>query len=359
MNIEKPKKDLFFIAEALSHIRVINLVLEFSENIYQPSSLKLFNTHSIYIKSNEISEIIFLPDETEKDVSIQVNQQLNTLSIRLPLSNFSIKSLKEISPWSAVYIDPNSDFCCGFCLCFLLNKDQIKHWRNLPSDNWVDMMDYWVCCKEKYNAFGNYGMLQKIKSLSDSGIIFVGLSYFLISEKNLQNIKVEKNKALCNFCHMNIGILIEDGIKLYKWKLAEKNMEKIISFDIDIFISAELLALIEIYPDHKFDICNEESGKCILKIWVFNSDLRITNGSFYTSDVNISNKTYNKFPGVRVMKVFYMLIQDTNIKLNFNNISFHSEMVESLLYSLKKSNSLIPESMRQFDIWNIGYLKRY
>ncbi|KTW29315.1 hypothetical protein T552_01270 [Pneumocystis carinii B80] len=267
MDIEKPKKDLFFIAEALSHIRVINLVLEFSENIYQPSSLKLFNTHSISIKSNKISEIIFLPDEIEKDVSIRVDQQPNTLSIRLPLSNLSIKSMNEISPWSAVYIDPNSDFCCGFCLGSLLNKDQIKHWRNLPSDNWADMMDYWICCKGKDNAFGNYKISQNIKSLSDSGIIFVGLSYFLISEKNLQNIKVQGNKVLCNLCQMNIGILTEDGIKLYKWKLIEKNMEKVVSFDIDIFISAELLALIEIYPDHKFDIYNEESGKCILKVW--------------------------------------------------------------------------------------------
>lgn len=33
---------------------------------------------------------------------------------------------------------------------------------------------------------------------------------------------------------MNIGILIEDGIKLYKWKLIEKNMDK-------LFINLEII----------------------------------------------------------------------------------------------------------------------
>ncbi|KAG4306437.1 hypothetical protein PORY_000425 [Pneumocystis oryctolagi] len=331
---EKFQKDLLFTAEALSHIRVINIVLEFPENVYKPV-LKLLNTYSISLEYKGALLIIFLPDETEKDASIRINQQFNrVLSIRLPLNNSSIKSVEEISPWSAVYIDSNSDFCCAFCSSLLLSKNQIKYWKNLPSDNWIDMVDYWVCHGGKQDILAKLGIDSDIKFVSRVGTVFVG--------------KYAKYK----------GILTENGIKLYKWKLIEKNIARTISFDIDTFISAELLALIKIHANHKFDIYSEDSKKCVIKIWVFNSDLRITNGLFCESDININN-TYNKFPGIRVMKICYILIKDASVELDGNNVVFHSEMVKSLLCLLKKSNSSIPKIIRQFGIWNIGYLKRY
>ncbi|KAG5518971.1 hypothetical protein PMAC_002502 [Pneumocystis sp. 'macacae'] len=395
------ENDLFFIAEAFSHIRVINLVLEFPKNFYKPGLLKLFNTHSISLEFKGELLTIFLPDETEKDTSIQVNQLDKILSVRLPLSDSSVKTTEEISPWSAVYIDSNSSFCCIFCLSFLLSKDEIKYWRNLPSDNWSDMIDYWICHREKHNILKGFGVDKNYKFVSCPGIAFVGLSYFLVSQENVQNIKVkiiircmwiddiilglkkydkissiddgflsyldtlfhyamqrsasdkitlkiEENNVFCNSCKMNVGILTENGIKLYKWKLVEKNMKKTISFHIDVFISAQLLSLIEVHANYKFDIYNEETKKCILKIWVFNSDLRITNGLFYGSDININNK-YNKFPGTRVMKICYVLIQNSSIESYDNDVVFHPEMIKSMLYSLKESNSLIPESTRQFD----------
>ncbi|KAG4303684.1 hypothetical protein PCK1_000202 [Pneumocystis canis] len=360
MDIVKFKKnELFFIAESLSHIGVINIILEIPENIYQANFLKLINKHSISLEFKGILSIIFLPDEIEKDTSIRINQLNKALSIRLILNKSLIENTKEISPWSAVYIDSNSDFCCIFCSILLLNKHEIKYWKNLPSDNWADMMDYWICHGHKGNILEKFGIHANLKFSSRQGIVFVGLSYFLVSQKNIQNIEIKEERVFCNSCHMNIGILTEDGVKLYKWKLIEKNITRSISFHINIFISAELLALIEIHPSRKFDIYNEETKDCPLRIWVFNSDLRITNGLFYGSDININNKIHNKFPGIRVMKIFYIFIQDTNIELNGNNITFHPEMVKSLLYSLKESNSLIPKSIRQFGIWNIGYLKRY
>ncbi|KAG5439814.1 hypothetical protein PCANB_000096 [Pneumocystis canis] len=318
MDIVKFKKnELFFIAESLSHIGVINIILEIPENIYQANFLKLINKHSISLEFKGILSIIFLPDEIEKDTSIRINQLNKALSIRLILNKSLIENTKEISPWSAVYIDSNSDFCCIFCSILLLNKHEIKYWKNLPSDNWADMMDYWICHGHKGNILEKFGIHANLKFSSRQGIVFVGLSYFLVSQKNIQNIEIKEERVFCNSCHMNIGILTEDGVKLYKWKLIEKNITRSISFHINIFISAELLALIEIHPSRKFDIYNEETKDCPLRIW------------------------------------------DTNIELNGNNITFHPEMVKSLLYSLKESNSLIPKSIRQFGIWNIGYLKRY
>ncbi|KTW26821.1 uncharacterized protein T551_03283 [Pneumocystis jirovecii RU7] len=402
MEAKNPKeKSLFFIAEALSHIRVINLIIEYPENTYKPDLLKLFNTHSISLELKGVLITIFLPGETKKDTFIQVNQLNKALSIRLPLNNSLVKATEEISPWSAVYIDLNSNFCCIFCLSILLNKNEIKYWRNLPSDNWADMMDYWVCHGRKQSILQEFGVYKNRKFVSRPGIVFVGLSYFLVFHENIQNTKIndiifglkkydkissindgflsyldtlfhyamqrlasdkikskiEENNVFCSSCKMNIGTVAEDGIKLYKKKYS--NFFRTISFHINVFISAQLLTLIEVHANYKFDIYNEETKNCVLKIWVFNSDLRITNGLFYGPDININNNKYNKFLGTRVMKIFYMLIQNTSIESYDNNVVLHPEMIKSMLYSLKESNSLIPKSSRQFGIWNIGYLERY
>lgn len=50
-------------------------------------------------------------------------------------------------PWTAADLTVDVDVVCRKCRTVILSKGKLKEWKNLPSENWAEMMEFWHCHK--------------------------------------------------------------------------------------------------------------------------------------------------------------------------------------------------------------------
>lgn len=89
---------------------------------------------------------------------------------------------------------------CRECEAVLVSVDRITEWRDLPSENWADMMDLWHCHKphdenehsipEEQEENSSKGYAATTSLVVSSGVGFVGPSYFLVARADCTNVKV-------------------------------------------------------------------------------------------------------------------------------------------------------------------------
>lgn len=85
-------------------------------------------------------------------------------------------------------------FSCRGCTAVIVEKGQVGEWRDLPSENWAEMMDFWHCHKPDDHDHGNAHQhkdtnLASIKGYGANtrftaqvGVGFVDLASFLLAE---------------------------------------------------------------------------------------------------------------------------------------------------------------------------------
>ena len=101
---------------------------------------------------------IELPSDIDPDAEVAVpSSTADYFCLRLPVASIvqscdQSDSIAPIeAPWSAASLRPGAHFCCRFCKSHVLGE-QIKEWRDLPSEHWAEMMDFWHCHKPKDGA---------------------------------------------------------------------------------------------------------------------------------------------------------------------------------------------------------------
>jgi len=98
-------------------------------------------------------------------------------------------------------------------------EGSIQSWRDLPSQNWAEMMDFWHCHKpsvpKKQTANGSHNTYLEEKGygantgfVARRGVGFVDLTYFLVSTEDCLGVKVCRESF---FCYMSPKSLM--GIK--------------------------------------------------------------------------------------------------------------------------------------------------
>lgn len=125
-----------------------------------------------------------------------------SLSWRLPLaaSHPSPGPLAHdhcpISPWSSADLKPGSPVTCRHCGNAMLPAGVISTWKDLPSENWAEMMEFWHCHKpephdhqrHEHLADRGYGANASISAQASVG--FVDIMSFLFSEHDTAGLKV-------------------------------------------------------------------------------------------------------------------------------------------------------------------------
>lgn len=53
----------------------------------------------------------------------------------------------EAAPWSALVLRPGSNIQCRKCETVIVAKENLREWKDLPSENWAEMMEFWHCHK--------------------------------------------------------------------------------------------------------------------------------------------------------------------------------------------------------------------
>jgi hypothetical protein len=113
----------------------------------------------------------------------------------------------DFVPWTAKDMSPHSVLHCRSCSREILGRLQQEEpssraWKDLPSGNWAEMMDFWHCHKpdvhvdekdqqkatdDQNASVKGYGASNQVVALP--GTVLVDVASFLVAESDCYNIK--------------------------------------------------------------------------------------------------------------------------------------------------------------------------
>lgn len=127
----------------------------------------------------------------------QPHPTLAQLSWRIPLvvSPSQQRAAPSLpAPWSAGALAKTSLFSCRGCGQVILPPGRVTTWRDLPSENWAEMMEFWHCHKpdvpvgEKGEGEGGdnttKGYGANTRMMAQRGVGKVDLTYFLLDSED-------------------------------------------------------------------------------------------------------------------------------------------------------------------------------
>ncbi|KAJ5162307.1 hypothetical protein N7492_007699 [Penicillium capsulatum] len=317
--------------------------------------------------------------------------------------------IDEYIPWTAADMSPTTRIRCRMCGTAFLNDSNRDYtpgeynqttltgwvWKDLPSGNWAEMMDFWHCHKpdphkdnsdsettaalriEETNAqVKGYGTSSRVEATP--GSILIDVATFLLAEADCVGLrKGSENEAklttktseartlTCESCNAIIGMedpatngwrLLKAIVSLSTAKSWESEEDKWESHPTEMIIAAQLLELIERESARRFVV--HRGQKSGLLLWVFNPDLRYSNSS--------SGHSIN---AQQAMKVFFQETSDVNTlldrdlgkpsPLSVEEVELPSMIFEVLENALRGSNQMLPLSARRFNEWQVGLLNRF
>ncbi|GKT41909.1 uncharacterized protein ColSpa_02090 [Colletotrichum spaethianum] len=108
----------------------------------------------------------------------------------------------EPVPWTALDLAPGSAVACRSCAAPLVPDGRAREWKDLPSENWAEMMDFWHCHKPTDHEHGGehehltkrgYGANSSIAA--QPGVGMVDLTSFLFSESDCTGLEAAISAA--------------------------------------------------------------------------------------------------------------------------------------------------------------------
>ena len=213
-NVNMPKIELY--AELLTHIRTVNLVASLKTATNEETRITLSSDNqTITISHDGISASLRLPTRMVGGGTAAITlppRPSKHLTLRLKVEETEPGLLafehsdENLVPWPATAMDDAKGVRCWRCGAGVVKfgENGVNEWRDLPSENWAEMMDFWHCHKphehgehenEDVDVDGKgYSASSKFQAKSGTG--FVALSYFVFAEGDCENIKVSLKALL-------------------------------------------------------------------------------------------------------------------------------------------------------------------
>lgn len=153
---------------------------------------------TIDVQSDGASHILRLPvtiDPASLPFSQAAHAATHDFSVRLRPSTLAVQSLLDAcdanhDPWSASALGDCNSLHCAECAFTVVEQDTIRIWKDLPSANWAEMMDFWHCHKpldhKKTDVVGSEhkGYSASSAFRADSGTCFVNSTSLLLSPED-------------------------------------------------------------------------------------------------------------------------------------------------------------------------------
>lgn len=360
---------IYLYAEVLANIRQANLYASLETHKNEHTKIEIASDKkTITVSHDGETASIYLPTEIRGTAKVNIPiERGKEMTVRLELADIKNMPCLENTigheePWSANDLSPNASLRCRVCEAEFLSNEVPLQFKDLPNECWAEMMDFWHCHRPQHAASSQaedaeeaadskgYGSHTKLKATP--GVAFVDTAYFLLAEQDCRNIQNYTSKLCCCGCKAQLGYVSAEGWRIHKSSLSLKSAldAEWETFLSDIFISSQLLALIDSSAARKFVVHPEDTKEGLL-IWVFNPDIR------YSS-------SRRSEPVVRALKIFYQETRDAQKLLDDHQASLHElplprYLFESFKVALLKSTDLLPPSSRKFQDWTIGLIDRY
>ncbi|OAA48769.1 SNF2 family helicase [Metarhizium rileyi] len=192
---------VFIYAELLSNIRQVSIATSLPSPTNARTVAKILDGgRRLCIEHDGQTMALDLPGTVSSDITLQLPQSPSTeMTWRLPLSckgtplpHFTPET--QDVPWAALDLEPGSPVCCRNCNSIIISKHTIQSWKDLPSENWAEMMEFWHCHKPhdhselQQETLANRGYGANNAITAQSGIGFTDITSFMFDETDCQNL---------------------------------------------------------------------------------------------------------------------------------------------------------------------------
>ncbi|TKA64041.1 hypothetical protein B0A49_09871 [Cryomyces minteri] len=354
-------------AELLFHIRAVSFIASLQTNSSKTTRAEL-SADGEHINLTHDGEVatIRLPTKIAGGGSAALTLPAvpsKELTLRLQLEERSPGLLRidggsaNVVPWCASSLNEGTRVHCRECQSVLLGPQRVSEWKDLPSESWAEMMDFWHCHKPNVeHPVGDEDAQGRKGYAASSHLIMPNVPE---TTRPLQ--------LVCSKCRAVVGIVDEraEGWRIYKWATSvNANCSRAPTpHDITKWLSAQLLALVDSQGVRKFVVHDAEecegARKSSLKLWVFTPDLRFSSSYLIKS---------RKEP-TRAMKVFWQPLSPrsehqshgalTQENLSVEEIELPFKAFRTLTQRLEFTARLLPLSARKLQEWNVGLLERF
>ncbi|KAI0577234.1 repeatdomain containing protein [Pyrenophora tritici-repentis] len=374
-------------AELLLHIRTVTLFASLRANNSKQTDAKLSADGSFITVSHEgASAKIRLPINVKGggDAALELPSQPpnKELTLRLQVEEQEGSDLlgalrrqdrqANIVPWDGASLNDTKDveIVCKSCQGVLVPKGKIQQWKDLPNENWAEMMDFWHCHKPDEHhlhdhthehAVGQKGYAAGNRLQATQGIGFVDLASFLLVEADCEGAQLspaeegtQSASVVCKHCNHTIGTRdpTTDGWRIRKWTVGitstatDPSSSSIPFFSTQRWISARLLYLIENTGLRKFHVhiapttsqSQPPAPISSLLLWVFTPDL------LFSSSI----PSPGRLDPTRSMKVFFERKTWQPLQPG-----------EPENATLRRNQRLLPPTAKKFQGWEVALLERF
>jgi ubiquitin-protein ligase E3 D len=147
---------IFLYAEVLTNIRQVTLYasLETAATTEETVLHIVSDKKRVTVREGDVTSGIYLPTEISgtADVIIAAGKK-KEISVRLEIGDTSeLLSRDDVAtaievPWSANDLSAETTIQCKKCQASIVQAGKVGSWKDLPSENWAEMMDFWHCHK--------------------------------------------------------------------------------------------------------------------------------------------------------------------------------------------------------------------
>jgi hypothetical protein len=196
-------------AEFLPNIRSVSVSGRLSSSVdFQTEAAVINEGSSILIRHASSTVYMPLPVNVipSQIPSLQAGgtAESHNITIRLQPEQDSLRALLELGdenhdPWNAVVLRDSKAISCAACGSNVVLIEAIKSWKDLPSANWAEMMDFWHCHKPHNGPSNTTGKNVDIENKGYSasntfsaapGTGFVDTTSLVLNPMDCQSVKV-------------------------------------------------------------------------------------------------------------------------------------------------------------------------
>jgi ubiquitin-protein ligase E3 D len=196
--------EIYLYAELLIHIRQLTLhaSLETEKNEHTKILLS-FDKKIITALHEGESASIYLPTQIAGTANITFPLKKRTeLSTKLQIEDLhQLEQALEASsgvevPWTASGLGSDASIYCKSCSSQIIKAHSVTEWKDLPSENWAELMDLWFCHKPHEGHHDESGPAESkgFSARSKLGVVpgvgFIDVVSFLVHPDNCSGIKV-------------------------------------------------------------------------------------------------------------------------------------------------------------------------
>ncbi|KAK5655423.1 hypothetical protein OQA88_5694 [Cercophora sp. LCS_1] len=390
--------DLALYAELLSNIRQVTLAASLPSPSDASTRVTLAaNGTAVELAHQGATQRLTLPAKASLGaVNLPLPKQpAATLSWRLALSPGILphtqSSEQSTALWSATDLEDTPWVSCRACKASVVNARSLV-WKDLPSENWAEMMEFWHCHKpdghhhhenghggtgkadESSLAARGYGASSAISS--QKGIGFVDLTTLLFHETdcsgityscstfengslNRHDLMETQSRSLnvfCSSCQSQLGFynFRTVAVTLLKWQVSCEAKSGAVPGTPEC-LAATLISTIARSASSKSLITpfadNRNESDQVIHIWVLNSSI------IYSSSAVTD--------AVPAIKLLYRLIRREeadrmlgDLNCDSQEINLPLEAINGVVSHLDAANLLLPSTERSMKGWKVGLLAR-